>query len=104
MIVKSHYQAIATPCQRAWTAVKVQIVNSCVLDLAVALPTHRIRQRGYPCRAARKARHVVLDNLLGPSVHADFAAVEPDPARTEILHRRQIVRYKEHRAPSAPQA
>src|SRR5262245_56205179 len=103
MIVKPDKEAVADAYQIACRAVRVQILNFCVLDLTVAMPTPRIHQRGFRRRNAREASHVVQDNLLSLSVLADFAAVEPDPAGTEVLHRRQIVRYEENGAPPAPQ-
>src|SRR5712692_8926626 len=78
MIVKPDHQAVAALCQSAWRAARGQILYSCVPNLTAALSTFRIRQRGFRRRAVCEARHVGLDNLLGRSVHANFAAVEPD--------------------------
>src|SRR5262245_22715266 len=103
-VVEAQHHGVPASHHRQGRAVRAQVLEPGVADLAAAQPAFAHGQVGSLDVVSRERAHVGLDDVLGAAVHLDLAPVDPDAPGAEILHGGQVVRYEEHRAPALAQA
>src|ERR1700743_3658949 len=103
MVIKAGRRFVAAAWYRAGGAVQCKKFNVGIADIAISESLQASGEISAPPLRAYERRHVGSNHVFCGSIHADLAAVDPDAARAQILHRGHIVRYEEDSAPPALQ-
>src|SRR5262249_31746166 len=102
-VVQTHGYRLSASDRSARRAVHIAIFDTGEPDVTVSDTILQLQLRAGELRS-RIAREIGLDDVPGSAVHAHPAPIDPDCARTQILHRSHVVRDEQDGPPPAVQA